>query len=157
MAAITALQTPPSPALHNSPLRPVRVDCACECLVLQGVAPLDAIYSWQSNDVINSLEDKAAEILSSVGVVHIDFRHHLIAAPSAWWLDLLNYEAFPSECGAAATAHHSRATSVTTCGAPRLQAGVGGFRGDSWNPEDWRDPRSGFFGAPCINKKRCVS
>jgi hypothetical protein len=46
---------------------------------------------WQLHDLLFAAEDRAAEILASAGVEHIDLRYHMLAAPPQWWNDDVHY------------------------------------------------------------------
>ena len=50
-------------------------------------------YSWQTHDIINSLEIMAISRLTSVGVKSIDLRHVAMGAPASWWDDQVHYGA----------------------------------------------------------------
>lgn len=49
-------------------------------------------FAWQTMDLITSLEDAAADVMTSIaGAVHVDYRPHLKTAPPQFWDDHLHY------------------------------------------------------------------
>jgi hypothetical protein len=53
-------------------------------------------YSWQTHDIISSLETLATSKMESVGVKSINLRHMALAAPAYWWDDEVHYGRSPN-------------------------------------------------------------
>jgi hypothetical protein len=48
-------------------------------------------FSWQTHDFLSDLEERVVSLLADVPVRRLDLHSHVMAAPLAWWDDIMHY------------------------------------------------------------------
>ena len=67
--------------------------------------PQDVFYEWQTADIVQDLESRAARELEGVGVKHLDLRWMTASTPAAWWDDPVHFGKYKNSLFSRALVH----------------------------------------------------